>query len=351
MSTRAARRPIVTALVALALVGTTAACAPQSSTQLLTGAAGVGSSAEQSLQETTQDSARQSAQGSAQQGGTTSGTATAPAEDCSDGRPPVASIEPDGSPEVTSGSTMADIRERGTLRVGVSADTLLMGSRNPFTGDIEGFDIDVARQVADAILGDPDKIQFRVITSGDRETVLEDGDVDIVTRAFTINCERWENIAFSAEYYHAGQKLLVPSTSDVEGIDDLAGQRVCAPEGTTTLERLEQWEGVEAVPAATHTTCLVLFQQGAVDAITGDDTVLAGFAAQDPYAKVVGDAVSDEPYGVGIPSGNTDMVRFVNGVLEDMVADGQWEQSYDRWLGDALGDAPSAPEPVYGRTP
>jgi polar amino acid transport system substrate-binding protein len=246
---------------------------------------------------------------------------------------------------------MAAIRQRGVLKVGVSADTLLMGSRNPFTGAIEGFDIDVAREVADAILGDPDKIQFRVITSGDRETVLEKHEVDIVTRAFTINCERWQNIAFSAEYYDAGQKLLVPSTSKVAGIDDLAGQRVCAPDGTTTLERLKQWDGVEAVAAATHTTCLVLFQQGAVDAITGDDTVLAGFAAQDPYAKVVGDAVSDEPYGVGIPADQPDLVRFVNGVLEDMVSGGQWEKSYEHWLGGALGPAPTAPKPVYGRTP
>ncbi|WP_454853493.1 glutamate ABC transporter substrate-binding protein [Promicromonospora soli] len=340
MSMRTARRPLVTALVALALVGVTA-CAPQPTTELLTGTAGLGSSA----QESTQDAAPQ-----ARSGGAASGAVTAP-QDCADGRPAVASMDPGGSPEVTSGSTMAAIRERGALRVGVSADTLLMGSRNPFNGNIEGFDIDVARQVADAILGDPDAIQFRVITSGDREGVLQEHEVDIVTRAFTINCDRWENIAFSAEYYHSGQKLLVPSTSDVTGIDDLAGKRVCAPDGTTTLERLQEWEGVEAVPAATHTTCLVLFQQGAVDAITGDDTVLAGFAAQDPYAQVVGDAVSDEPYGVGIPADQPDMVRFVNGVLEDMVSGGQWEQSYDRWLGDALGPAPAAPQPVYGRTP
>jgi polar amino acid transport system substrate-binding protein len=337
MSMRAARRPIVTALVALALVGT-AACAPQPTTQLLTGTAGLSSSA----QESAQDSAPQ-----AETGGAASGLATA-AEDCSDGQPAVASMDPG---DVTSGPTMAAIRERGALVVGVSADTLLMGSRNPFSGKIEGFDIDVARQIADAILGDPDKIRFRVITSGDRETVLQGHEVDIVTRAFTINCDRWENIAFSAEYYHSGQKLLVPANSKVAGIDDLAGQRVCAPEGTTTLERLEEWEGVEAVPAATHTTCLVLFQQGAVDAITGDDTVLAGFAAQDPYAKVVGDAVSDEPYGVGIPADQPDMVRFVNGVLEGMVAGGQWAKSYDRWLGDALGPAPAAPTPVYGRAP
>ena len=341
MSTRAARRPIVAALVALAVVGTTAACSPEPATHLLTGGAGMSSTTQESVEESAPQEAAEA---------TAPGTVTA-AQDCADGQPAVASMSPGGSPEVTSGSTMADIRERGALVVGVSADTLLMGSRNPFNGDIEGFDIDVARQIADEILGDPDQVRFRVITSGDRETVLADHDVDIVVRAFTINCERWENIAFSAEYYHAGQKLLVPSTSDVEGIDDLEGQRVCAPEGTTTLERLEEWEGVEAVPATTHTTCLVLFQQGAVDAITGDDTVLAGFAAQDPYAKVVGDAVSDEPYGVGIPADQPDMVRYVNGVLEDMVSGGQWEESYERWLGDALGPAPDAPDPVYGRTP
>jgi len=348
MTMRAARRPFVTALVALALVGTTAACAPESTTQLLMGAAGAGSSAQNSVGESVQDSAADTAPRAAAGGAAASTAAT---EDCSDGRPAVASIEPDGAPRVTSGSTMAEIRDRGFLRVGVSADTLLMGSRDPFTSDIEGFDVDVARQVADAIFDDPDAIQYRVITSGDRETVLQDHQVDIVTRAFTINCDRWENIAFSAEYYHAGQKLLVPSTSGVKGIDDLAGQRVCAPDGTTTLERLAEWDGVEAVPAATHTTCLVLFQQGAVDAITGDDTVLAGFAAQDPYAKVVGDPVSDEPYGVGIAADQPDLVRFVNGVLEDMVSGGQWEESYDRWLGDALGSAPAAPKPVYGRTP
>jgi polar amino acid transport system substrate-binding protein len=310
MSTRAARRPFVTALVALALVGTTAACAPQPTTQLLAGTAGLSSSAQESVEESAPQAAT---------GGAASGAVTA-AENCSDGQPAVASMNPEGGPQVTAGSTMAAIRERGRLEVGVSADTLLMGSRNPFTGDIEGFDIDVARQIANAILGDPNKIRFRVITSGDRETLLADHEVDIVTRAFTINCERWENIAFSAEYYHAGQKLLVPATSKVSGIKDLAGQRVCAPEGTTTLERLA-------------------------------DTVLAGFAAQDPYARVVGDAVSDEPYGVGIPADQPDMVRFVNGVLEDMIASGQWAQSYDRWLGDALGAAPQPPKPVYGRTP
>ncbi|WP_069388044.1 glutamate ABC transporter substrate-binding protein [Cellulosimicrobium cellulans] len=274
----------------------------------------------------------------------------APAE-CAD---PLASYAPEGplpSPDaLPAGSTMAEIRERGSLVVGVSADTLLMGARNPLSGEIEGFDIDMLREVSRAIFGDPDRLTFRVITSGQRIEVLQDGSVDLVARAFTMNCERWEQIAFSAEYYHAGQKVLVSRDSTAAGIADLEGQRVCAPEGTTTLTRLEEYAGIEPVPATTHTQCLVLFQQGKVDAITGDDTILAGFAAQDPYAKVVGEAISDEPYGIGVPAEDTDMVRFVNAVLERAKADGTWAASYDRWLG-VLGPAPAPPAAVYGRTP
>lgn len=259
------------------------------------------------------------------------------------------SYAPTTGTEIPAGSTMAAIRDRGFLLVGVSADTLRMGARNPFTGQIEGFDIDVARQVAQAILGDPDAIRFRVITAGDRIPVLQAHEVDLVARAFTMNCERWADIAFSAEYFTAGQKVLVSTESDAQGIEDLAGQRVCAPEGTTTLERLDEYD-VEAVGARTHSACLALFQQGRVDAITGDDTVLAGFVAQDPYARVVGEAFSAEPYGVGVAADQVDLVRFVNAVLDGMKADGTWAQTYDRWLGEALGPAPAPPTSVYGRS-
>ncbi|MBL0887086.1 glutamate ABC transporter substrate-binding protein [Myceligenerans sp. I2] len=273
--------------------------------------------------------------------------------ECADGVPATASYAPRDASEdlVPEGSTMARIRERGTLRVGVSADTLRMSARDPFTGHVEGFDIDVARAIAKALLGDPSRLTLRVITSSQRERVLLDHEVDVVVRTYTITCERWDHVAFSAEYYHAGQKLLVPLSSGVRGVEDLAGQRVCAPEDTTSLALLRTWPDVEAVPAATHTQCLAMFQRGMVDALTGDDTVLAGFAAQDPYAKVVGDAVSDEPYGVGIPADQVDMVRFVNAVLEQRAAGGAWRASYDRWLSDALGEVSGPPEPVYGRTP
>lgn len=250
-----------------------------------------------------------------------------------------------------AGSTMERIRRRGYLRAGVSADTLLLGARNPVTGTIEGFDIDVLHAVAKAIFGDPGKVELRVITAADRLPLLRNGSVDVVARALTITCDRWNQIALSSEYYRAGQKVLVPLGSAARGMGDLKGKRVCAPTGSTSLDRLRQYGGLVPVPSDSHTGCLVLFQRGEVDAITGDDTVLAGLAAQDPYARVVGKAFSAEPYGLGFNSKDVDLVRFVNGVLEQMRKDGRLTRSYDRWLRPALGPAPTPPTPVYGRRP
>jgi polar amino acid transport system substrate-binding protein len=250
-----------------------------------------------------------------------------------------------------AGSTMERIRRRGYLRAGVSADTLLLGARNPVTGTIEGFDIDVLHAVAKAIFGDPGKVELRVITAADRLPLLRNGSVDVVARALTITCDRWNQIALSSEYYRAGQKVLVPLGSAARGMEDLKGKRVCAPTGSTSLDRLRQYGGLVPVPSDSHTGCLVLFQRGEVDAITGDDTVLAGLAAQDPYARVVGKAFSAEPYGLGFNSKDVDLVRFVNGVLEQMRKDGRLTRSYDRWLRPALGPAPTPPTPVYGRRP
>ena len=266
---------------------------------------------------------------------------------------PLASYRPPprvpAAEDLPAGSRPAEIRDRGRLVVGVSADSLLLGSRNPVTGALEGFDIDMARAVAEALLGDPDAVELRVITAAERIPLLEDGSVDLVARNMTITCARWEQIAFSAEYYRSGQKVLVELGSDATSLDDLAGQRVCAPASSTSLERLEEFPDVVPVAATSHTDCLVRFQQGDVDAITGDDTVLAGLSAQDPYAVVVGDTFTDEPYGLGMNAAAVDLVRYVNAVLAAAVADGRWQQSYDRWLAEALGPAPAPPVPDYGR--
>lgn len=289
---------------------------------------------------------------------------------------PLRSYAPTGSlPEpgrFPAGSTMERIFERGRLVVGVSGDTLLFGARNPISGAIEGFDIDMLKAVALAIFdvdgtlaGDPTAIdrhiEFRVITYAQRlpklEADLADGGVDIVAHTMTINCNRWLRIAFSSTYFDAGQKVLVRDGSGFGSIDDLAeqGARVCAPEGSTNIDELRnnpRYAAVVVVGRPDITDCLVAMQQGDADATTGDDTVLAGFAAQDPNTRVVGEAFTAEPYGLGMRHDEVDFVRFVNGVIERMRTNGQWDAIYQRWLIDtgALdGPVPDPPPAVYGR--
>lgn len=252
-----------------------------------------------------------------------------------------------------AGSTMAEIRKRGRLIVGVSADTYLLGSRNPLTGQVEGFDIDLARRVATAIFGDPSKVQLRVITAAQRIPVLKDHEVDMVVRNMTINCARWKDVAFSGVYYESGQKILTVKDSPIKGLADLAGKKVCAPKGTSSMDNLIRLAPrAIPVPADNHTGCLVRFQSGEAEAITGDDTVLAGLAAQDPYAVVLAEkAFTAEPYGIAMPADKVDLVRFVNGVLEQMRTDGSWTKSYNTWLEPHLGKGTGQPVPTYGRVP
>jgi polar amino acid transport system substrate-binding protein len=271
---------------------------------------------------------------------------------------PVTSYEPtEALPApgaMPAGSTMETIQQRGRLIVGVSGDTVQFGARNPITGEIEGFDIDILKEVAIAIFGDadPGRIEFRIITYAQRLPSLESGAVDLVAHTMTINCNRWLRIGFSTEYFAAGQKVLVKRDSKATSIDALAaaGARVCVPGGSTNLEALQapEYDGVQIVEKADITDCLVAFQQGEADAITADDTVLVGFAAQDPYAEVVGEQFTSEPYGIGVKKDQVDLVEFVNSVLDEIRTNGRWDEIYAKWVG---GDPVDPPVALYGRTP
>ncbi|WP_243395409.1 transporter substrate-binding domain-containing protein [Nocardioides currus] len=180
-----------------------------------------------------------------------------------------------------------------------------------------------------------------------------DDEVDVVARNMTINCTRWQQIAFSAEYFRSGQKLLVRKGSGITSIKDMSGKRACAPVGTTSIENIQRL-APEAIPvtAVNDTGCLIKFQNGETDAVTTDDTVLAGLAAQDPYAQVLTtERLTEEPYGIGVNGEREDLVRFINGVFEQMRADGSWQASYDKWLRPSLQTAGTQPTPIYGRRP
>ena len=254
---------------------------------------------------------------------------------------------------------MSKIQKRGRLIAGVSADTLLLGARNPISGKIEGFDIDMLHAISQAIFGDPNKIELRVITAADRLPVLQKGTVDIVARNMTINCDALEG-------HRLLQRVLPvraegPRPARREGRGGWPGHpdagprrarrsahptarpawRSCAPSRASSRSEPTRTPGASCSS-----------RRASVDAITGDDTVLAGLAAQDPYAEVVdAPAFTAEPYGLGVNKANVDFVRFINGVLEDMRSNGQWTRNYNTWLAEALGQAPAPPKPVYGRAP
>ena len=282
--------------------------------------------------------------------GATTTPTTKPAATCSNATASFAPAPNELQVPIAPGSFMDKIRARGRLIAGVSADTLLFGYRNPFSGQLEGFDIDIVRAVAKEIFGDPNKVSFKVVTYAQRIPALNSGAVDIVADVMTINCVRWTQIDFTSEYFRAGQKVLVRSDSKAAGIQDLNGKKMCVAKGSTNFDNLKNFPKVIAVPVDDISDCMVLFQQGAVDSVTGDDTVLAGFLVQDPYAKVVGTALTAEPYGLGIAKPHPEFVQYVNAILERMRADGTWAQMYRTWL-HPTGAVLPPPVAVYGRRP
>jgi polar amino acid transport system substrate-binding protein len=247
-----------------------------------------------------------------------------------------------------AGSTMAKIYHQGYLRVGVDQTTEFFGYRNA-QGNLVGFDDEVAQQIAKAIFGNPNAIRFVVITSAQRIPDVRSGTVDLVADNMTITCDRLEKVAFSSDYYNAGQTILVPSNSRVTSIHQLGGQRVCAAAGTTSINEIGQ-QRPEPIPVSVQnwTDCLVLLQQGQVAAISTDNSVLVGLAAQDPDTKMIKEPFTCEPHGLAMSNapGARDFVRFVNGVLEQMRTDGEWQHLYDQWVAQHLG-AQSPPPAQY----
>jgi polar amino acid transport system substrate-binding protein len=266
---------------------------------------------------------------------------------------PRASLRPAGAlptpGRMPAGSYMAEIQKRGRLILGTSQDTLLFSSRNSFTGAVEGFDVDMGRQIAQAIFGDPDKIQIKVIGYDKRVASVVDRSVDVVADTMTANCARWKDVNFSSIYYEAGQKVLVSKDSTAKKIEDLGGKRICSASGSTSYDNIGKVRA-DPVPVAVAMPafgdCLVAFQQNQVDAISTDDTILSGMAAQDPYAKVIGPRFTEEPYGMALPREHPEFTQFVNAVLAKNRADGTWTRTYEKWLG-AFGPAPQPPAAQY----
>lgn len=265
------------------------------------------------------------------------------------------------------GDTVKAIQARGRLKVGVDQNSYLWGFRDPATGQLAGFDIDIVKAIAKDILGDSSKVQYLTVPTDQRIPMIQQDKVDMVVRTMTINCARIKDVAFSTAYFEAGQQLLVPDGSSVTGYDkSLKGKTVCTAKGSTGEARLTVADdgaaqsdaerfGTKVMLVANQLDCLVRLQLGLADAVFTDNALAAGQAAQDPSVKLVGKPVTTEPYGVAMKlpdaSGKgADLVRRVNKVLaayESGGSDSPWMASYHKWLATDLPGLTGPPAPLY----
>ncbi|MGW8593382.1 glutamate ABC transporter substrate-binding protein [Dietzia sp. NPDC055340] len=237
------------------------------------------------------------------------------------------------------------------LKIGIKYDQPGLGLKEG--NDYTGFDVEVARYVAEKMGTSADDIQWIQAPSAQRETLLETGQVDMIVATYSITDSRKEKVSFAGPYFIAGQDLLVRVDDEsITGPESLEGKRLCSVTGSTSAQTLqEQVPGVNLQEFGTYSECVSALQSNAVDAVTTDDTILAGYAAQPQYQgqlKVVGASFTEELYGIGIQKGDVDKCEQINEALTEMIDDGSWQTAFDETLGTA-GFVPgpgNPPEPA-----
>jgi polar amino acid transport system substrate-binding protein len=269
-----------------------------------------------------------------------------PQDDSSQNCNPTASLRPFPN-KAEADAAVADIRARGRLIVGLDIGSNLFSFRDPITGEITGFDVDIAGEIARDIFGAPSHVEYRILSSDERVTALQQSEVDVVAKTMTITCERRQLVNFSTVYLDAKQRILAPRDSPIAKVADLSNKRVCVAKGTTSLQRIREIAPPPVIVSVVNwADCLVAMQQREIDAVSTDDSILAGLVEEDPYLHIVGPNMATQPYGIGINLNNTGLVRFVNGTLERIRRDGTWNTLYRKWLA-VLGPAPAPPTPRY----
>lgn len=254
-----------------------------------------------------------------------------PGAESSGYQPTVAqNVTVEGSP------TFDAMKQRGRVVIGVKDDQPNLGFRDATTNEFSGFDIDIARMVAGGLGFSPEQIEYKVIPSAAREDNIERGDVDYYVGTYTINDKRKQRVGFAGPYYVAGQSLLVRADDNtITGPQTLQGKRVCSVTGSTPIQRVKDQKLTDqVVEFQTYTQCVDQLINNQVDAVTTDDAILLGYAAQNPeQLKVVGEKFSSEPYGIGVPKADTALRNKINDLLQAAIDDGTWKTVYDGTLG------------------
>ncbi|MGW1146956.1 glutamate ABC transporter substrate-binding protein [Streptomyces sp. LE64] len=277
-----------------------------------------------------------------------------------EGSPPVKGPAPGALPHyavatdfrLPDSPTWERAKRRGHFTVGAKEDQPYLGEKDPATGAYAGFDIEIARMMSASLGLDPATIRFRTIASANRETALQNGQIDYYVGTYTINDNRKKLVGFAGPYYLAGQGLLVRTDeNDIHGPQDLAGKRVCSAAGSTPYQRIQKdYPKATLVAYDTYSVCVDNLLTYQVDAVTTDDAILIGYAAKVPEElKVVGKPFSREPYGIGVPRGDNALRFALDDALAAREEDGDWKAAYQATLG--LSGVPAPEPPAIDRYP
>lgn len=261
------------------------------------------------------------------------------------------------APSFPAGTTMANIQAKGKLVLGTKYDQLGFGQQNPTTNKVEGFDVEIAKRVAVAIFGgDVASVEGKVepveTVSKNREPFIQDGKVDIVVATYTINDARKQVVDFAGPYFVAKQDIMVKAEDNsIKAVTDLNGKKACTVKGSTSEKNLRaKTPQADVLLFDTYSQCGEALRDGRVQAVTTDAPILAGLVSRSDRAfKLVEAPFSEEPYGIGLKKGDDAFRNFLNGVLEEIYFNGEWQAAFDATLGK-IG-LKSEPPPKVDRYP
>jgi glutamate transport system substrate-binding protein len=257
------------------------------------------------------------------------------------------SAEVNENAQFDEGTTMADLAEQGSIKIGTKFDQPGFGLQNPSTNQPEGFDVEIGKIIAAELGIKAEDIEWVESVSANREQFIQNGDVNLVIATYTINDERKKLVDFAGPYYVAGQDIMVAkgNPEGIKGPDDLAGKNVCSVEGSTPAQNIrDKYPDAKLTLFDVYSKCADALGNGQVDAVTTDNVILTGLvAASDGKFELVDNPFTEEPYGIGLEKGDDDFRNFVNDVLEQSFEDGSWADAWDRTAGQITGQ--EAPEP------
>ncbi|GAA1923497.1 glutamate ABC transporter substrate-binding protein [Streptomyces sodiiphilus] len=235
-----------------------------------------------------------------------------------------------------------------TVTIGIKFDQPGLGLQTP-DGDFEGFDVDVATYVANELGYDAEDIEWKEAISAERENMIKNGDVDFVVATYSITDQRKEEVSFAGPYFIAQQDLLIRADDEVTDVEQINDLNLCSVAGSTSAQNVAEKfaPDAELQEYGGYSECLTGLENKAVDALTTDDAILAGYASQDAHAgkfKLAGLELNPEHYGIGVPKDDTELRDKINAALEKMVEDGSWARFVETHFGPAGYEAADAPE-------